>query len=304
MTAFSAVDRWVTSARPRPRAEIRLFCFPYAGGGASVFRSWADGLPDWVEICPVQLPGRESRFREPAFTRLGPLVEALAGALQSRLDRPFAFFGHSLGALVAFELARRLGGDGAPQPAYLFISGCPAPQVFSRQTRVHALPDAELREELRGLNGTPAAVLANNELMELLLPTLRADFSLCETYTFVPGPRLTCPVSAWGGLSDETVHLRDLNAWRGQTTGPFHLRMLPGDHFFIQHSRPLLLEMVARDLLGAARGRPARHPVWEPATKPPPLGDELDLRGAPLRPDGHPRPMLVGALPQGGEGRL
>ena len=112
MTGLCATQRWFPSLRSRREALVRLFCFPYAGGGASVYRGWASDLPDFVEVCPVQLPGREGRFREPAFTRLGPLVEALTESLRPCLDRPFAFFGHSLGALVAFELSRRLRREG------------------------------------------------------------------------------------------------------------------------------------------------------------------------------------------------
>src|SRR5262249_13687929 len=129
MIGPTARERWLACARPRPQADIRLFCFPYAGGGASVFRGWADGLPASVEVCPVQLPGRGTRFREPAFTRLPPLIEALAESLRPHLDRPFAFFGHSLGALVAFELARYLHQHQGREPVRLFVSGCGGPQT-------------------------------------------------------------------------------------------------------------------------------------------------------------------------------
>jgi medium-chain acyl-[acyl-carrier-protein] hydrolase len=202
-----------------------------------------------VEVRPVQLPGRETRFREPAFTRLAPLVEAMAEPLRGYLDRPFALFGHSLGALVAFELARRLQRGTGLQPVCLFVSGCGAPQTRSPESSIHKLPAAEFREELRRLNGTPPEVLENDELMDLLLPTLRADFALCETYAYSPGPPLDCPVSALGGLGDDTVSRQDLDAWREQTTGPFRLRMLPGDHFFLQTNQRLLLQAVARELI-------------------------------------------------------
>jgi medium-chain acyl-[acyl-carrier-protein] hydrolase len=212
-----------------------------------------------VEVCPVQLPGRETRFREPAFTELAPLVEALAGSLRPYLDRPFAFFGHSMGALLAFELARRLQRDHGPQPVRLVVSGCGAPQTRTSHTAIHALPAAEFREELRRLNGTPAAVLDNDELMDLVLPTLRADFSLCETYAHAAGPPLACPITALGGLGDDTVSRQELDAWREQTTGPFRLRMLPGDHFFLNSARPLLLQALIQDLFEARSG-PALTP--------------------------------------------
>jgi medium-chain acyl-[acyl-carrier-protein] hydrolase len=251
MTALAATDRWLPFVRPRPGAEVRLFCFPYAGGGASAFRGWAERLPGLVEACPVQLPGRETRFREPAFTRLTALVEALAGALAPRLDRPFAFFGHSLGALVAFELSRRLRRERGVRPTRLFLSGCGAPQTRAPAPAIHALPAEEFREELRRLNGTPAAVLENDELLGLVLPTLRADFSLWETYAYLPGPPLACPITALGGLGDDAVGRRDLDAWREQTTGAFRLRMLPGDHFFLHSAQPLVAQAVAQELLEA-----------------------------------------------------
>src|SRR5262245_25071207 len=151
MIGFIATERWLAFARPRPQAAIRLFCFPYAGGGASVFRGWANGLPGSVEVCPVQIPGRETRFREPAFTRLPLLIEAVAESLGPHLDRPFALFGHSLGALVAFELARHLQRERGPEPVHLFVSGCGAPQTRGQETLLHTLPAAEFRRELQRL---------------------------------------------------------------------------------------------------------------------------------------------------------
>src|SRR5438552_7109196 len=127
MTGLPVTDSWLACLKPRPHAAVRLFCFPYAGGGASAFRCWPDALPASIEVCPVQLPGRETRFREPPYTRLAPLAEALGHALRPFLDRPFAFFGHSMGALVAFELTRWLRRAGGPQPAHLFVSACAAP---------------------------------------------------------------------------------------------------------------------------------------------------------------------------------
>jgi medium-chain acyl-[acyl-carrier-protein] hydrolase len=252
MTGSPVTERWLACVCPKQEADVRLFCVPYAGGGASVFRDWGDGLPGSVAVCPVQMPGRETRFREPAFTRLPPLVEALAESLRPHLDRPFAFFGHSLGALVAFELARRLRRDQGIEPVQLFVSGCAAPHTRARGGRLtHTLPAAEFWQEVRRLNGTPAEVFDNEELRELLLPTLRADFALCETYTYAAGSPLTCPVCALGGLGDDAVAARDLDAWRELTTGPFRLRMLPGDHFFLKTARPLLLQALAQELLGA-----------------------------------------------------
>src|SRR5262249_6191348 len=149
--------------------------------------------------------------------------------------------------------------DHGPQPVRLVVSGCGAPQTRTSHTAIHALPAAEFREELRRLNGTPAAVLDNDELMDLVLPTLPADFSLCETYAHAAGPPLACPITALGGLGDDTVSRQELDAWREQTTGPFRLRMLPGDHFFLNSARPLLLQALIQDLFEARSG-PALTP--------------------------------------------
>lgn len=202
------------------------------------------------------LPGREGRLSEPAISRLLPLVEALGSALQPWLDLPFVFFGHSMGALLAFELARRLRGLYAIEPRQLFLSGNAAPQVPDLNPPRHALPEAEFLAELRRLNGTPEAVLQHRELMELMLPILRADFAVCETYVYTPQPLLACPIAAFGGLDDPEIRRDALAAWAEQTQGAFRLRMLPGDHFFLTGARPLLLWAVAHDLLRVLRSLP------------------------------------------------
>jgi medium-chain acyl-[acyl-carrier-protein] hydrolase len=262
MITFNAADRRLASVGPGSpsRADIRLFCFPYAGGGTSVFQGWAETIPRSVKVCPVQLPGREKRFREPALTHLPALVEDLAESLLPYLTPPFAFFGHSLGALLAFELARWVRRQHGPQPVHLFVSGCGAPQCRTAGGEIHALSPAEFREELRRLNGTPAAVLDDDELMDLLLPTLRADFALAETYAYADGPPLASPITALGGLSDVTVGVSDLDAWRVHTTGRFRRRLLPGDHFFLQTARPLLLWTIARELLPSTMVPPQADP--------------------------------------------
>jgi medium-chain acyl-[acyl-carrier-protein] hydrolase len=217
-------------------------------------------LPGSVEVCPVQIPGRETRFREPAFTRIPALTEALTEGLRPHLDRPFAFFGHSLGALVAFEVARRLRQDSGTEPVQLFVSGCAAPQAQVQDRPIHNLPADEFWKEVQGLNGTPREVLANEELRELLLPVLRADFALCETYALEPDSPLHCPVFALGGLGDDTVASQDLEGWRERTSGPFRLRMLPGDHFFLKTSQPLLLRILSEELIEAKPPAPTRKP--------------------------------------------
>lgn len=248
MQTSSPNQRWLAYREPNPRARLRLFCFPYAGGGASVYRGWAASLPGDLEVCPVQLPGRESRLRDQPYTHLEPLVQALADVLPPYLDLPFVFFGHSLGSLVAFELARELRRRGAALPLHLFASGRRAPHLPPREEPIHDLPEPEFIEKLRELNGTPEEVLQHAELMRLLVPILRADFAVNETYVFVPEEPLDCGISAFGGLGDEEVTREDLAAWREHSRGRFRLRMLPGDHFFLHGGRDLVTEALARDL--------------------------------------------------------
>jgi medium-chain acyl-[acyl-carrier-protein] hydrolase len=250
MTSNNRATPWFTSQRPNARARLRLFCFPYAGGGAAIYRLWPQSLPSEVEVCVAQLPGRGTRLREQPFTSLDALVEAAAEAIAPSLDKPFALFGHSMGAMISFELARRLREQGRPQPAHLFVSGRRAPQLPNDDPVSYNLPDADLGRELLRLNGTPKEVLEHPELMELMLPLLRADFSVVETYVYRPGVPLDCPLTAFGGLRDSEVGREQLEAWSEQTTSEFALRMLPGDHFFLNdaQAQTLLLSALSRDL--------------------------------------------------------
>jgi medium-chain acyl-[acyl-carrier-protein] hydrolase len=238
---------WLTRPGPDRSARLRLFCFPYSGAGASIYYRWIGQLPRGINVCPVELPGRASRVAEPPYTQLSPLVDAAAEALLPYLHLPFALLGHSMGALVCFELARLLRRRGL-QPVRLFASGHGAPQLPERDPPIHALSEPEFVEKLREFGGTPEEVLANAELRELLLPILRADFAVCETYAYTAEEPLDCPISAFGGLADREVPGEDLDAWRVQTRGAFTLRMFPGDHFFLQTAQPFVLRSVARDL--------------------------------------------------------
>jgi surfactin synthase thioesterase subunit/phosphopantetheinyl transferase len=220
-------------------------CLPHAGGAASLYRRWPDGLPAGVEVCAVQLPGRETRFSELAYWRWQPLVAALAEALRGAIDRPYALFGHSLGALLAFELVRQFRRQGVPQPAHLFVAANPAPHQRPAEPPLHTLPDSQFVVELGKRNGTPEAVLDNVELMQLFLPLLRADFAVSETYAFQGDQPLDCPISAFGGLHDGQVTAEEVEAWRELTTGGFERHMFPGDHFFPATLRGALLEQMS-----------------------------------------------------------
>lgn len=238
---------WLAKPKLNSELSLRLFCFPYAGGGAVIYRRWLTELP-LVEILPVQLPGRETRLKEAPYRSLPSLVRAAAQALLPFLDKPFCFFGHSMGALIAFELARELRREYGLSPRHLFVSGRRAPKVPLMNKKIHDLPQQEFIERLRGLNGTLPAILEHTQLIELLLPMLQADFAICETYEYRHDEPLGCDISAFGGLEDRHVRREHLEAWREHTSGEFKLRMLAGDHFFLQSSQKLLLEIMFREL--------------------------------------------------------
>jgi medium-chain acyl-[acyl-carrier-protein] hydrolase len=199
-------------------------------------------------VCAVQLPGRENRLFEPPVADLPSLIELLAEVLSPSLSMPYAFFGHSMGALISFELARYLAEQACLVPAHLFISAHRAPQLPGRRSPLHTLSDAALLQELQRFQGASAAAFAEDELMALMLPALRADFRLCETYKYTPGPPLACPISVFGGRNDRDIGYAELAAWRGQTSQGFALRLLPGDHFFLHRQRAALLQAISEDL--------------------------------------------------------
>src|SRR5262245_32228554 len=227
-----AFNSWIERYQPNSRASLRLFCFPYAGGSARIYRSWAQRLPLCVEVCAVQLPGRDRLIAEPPYTDVRLLARVAGEALRPFLDKPVAFFGHSMGALLSFELAHYLRAELGLSLQHLFASGRHAPHVKNPPPALSRLPRDELIKELHELNGTPPDVLDHPDLMELMLPLLRADFALGDTYTFTERPLLSCPITVMGGLRDFTPRT-ELQAWAELTSGPFSLRMFPGDHFFL-----------------------------------------------------------------------
>ena len=239
---------WFPSASSKSTARIRLFCFPYAGGNSSVFNAWPKYLLDAVDVCAVNLPGRGVRLHDEPFTQLAPLVHELASAIAPHLDVPFAFFGHSLGGLLAFELAHELRTEHRATPLCLFVSGCRTPRWDVSKRTLHDLPEDELLAEIKRLGGTPEEVLNNRELMSLMLPTLRADFSLSETYRCMRSMPLECPIVAFGGLQDPRAGREQLEPWCDETTARFSLHLFPGDHFFLNTQTMPLLAMIARYL--------------------------------------------------------
>lgn len=240
---------WIAFTKPNPRSLLRLFCFPYAGGGASIFRPWAEDLPPEIEVCPVLLPGRDDRLLEVPFTQFSHLIETLAQVLHPYLQVPFAFFGHSMGGLIAFELARELRRQNAPIPAHLIVSATPAPHLPPAADSFTADSDAAIIEALRRFGGTPEWVLQDEQLMQELLPTIRADLQLVKNYTYLAEEPLYCPISAFGGWQDELVTPEHIAAWEKHTNNVFTRRMFQGGHLFLYGTRSALLYSISQELL-------------------------------------------------------
>jgi len=248
MNTSEAADPWILRPRPRPAARLRLLCIPHAGGGASAFRGWAELFPESIEVCPVQLPGREQRLREAPIDRLEPLVEALAGAVLRRREVPFAVFGHSNGALIGFELARRLRRLGEAGPVHLVASGRRAPHVPPPPPLTHGLPDDEFVAELSRLGGIPAQVRDHPELLELILPVLRADVAIHETYEYQDEAPLEIPITGYAGVDDPRAPPDTVAEWAYFTTREFALRTFPGGHFYLASDRDRVIQQLVRDL--------------------------------------------------------
>lgn len=237
---------WLPYRQRRPLAKARLFCFPFAGGAASVYRPWETLLPATVELCAVQLPGREGRLVEAPFADLDALLESLVFALEPHCNLPFALFGHSFGALLAYELAKRLADRGAA-PFLMFASGRNAP-CHRVSDPVHHLPDDPFLERLIQMNGIAPLVLQSQEMLELVLPVIRSDVSMSETYVPTDTRRLPCTISVFGGLADPWVQRQGLDDWGQYAETGFRLRMLPGDHFFLRSHPELLVGALVDDM--------------------------------------------------------
>lgn len=246
--------KWLYHLRTLEQPAYKLICLPHAGGGPALFHRWPAAFPDSVEILSVQLPGRGSRLREAPYQQMAPLVRELTDVLRPELARlqvqarsPVAFFGHSFGALLAFELVHALQAQGL-QLAALFVSACHAPQRLPVDEKLYDLPRSELLAALQRLDGMPQVVLAEAELLDIILPALRADLAVYETYVYRPKPKLSLPIVAIGGRDDVRVTPVQLEAWREQAGGHFERHLFAGNHFYLDDAYPQVIKLIKRTL--------------------------------------------------------
>lgn len=253
---MARAGRWVVEdARVSETAGApRLLCIPHAGGSPSFFRSWRAALAPEIAVRPVLLPGRESRMEEKPYRDIASLIGPLCAGLEPYLDQPYALFGHSMGAVIAYEVARRFSGGPMRPPVCLLVSGHRTPGLEATRKQLFGLPDDEFVTEVGRLNGIPPEVLAEPELMRLLLPTMKADFELVDTYQPLPGGILQCPVVAYVGTNDPEVATSQILGWRDLTSGEFAIRVFSGDHFYLKDGRPDVLAAVREDMSPARAG--------------------------------------------------
>ncbi|MGW0537944.1 thioesterase II family protein [Streptomyces sp. NPDC003032] len=237
----------------RGESRHRLICFPHAGAGAGAYAEWAALTPPEIELAAVQLPGRQNRIVEAPVTAVGPLVKVLTQALRPVMDGPFSFFGHSGGAVLAFEVARALHAKGGPRPSRLFLSAQSAPGTTGRVKQLHDLTDEDLAAEVVRLGGLEPEIAEDEDVMDALLPTLRADFDLWEHHEVGPGPRLDTPITVLSGAADPRAPRDTLDGWREQTDGAFDIRLYPGGHFYFLDDPAELVRDISHVLLEAEK---------------------------------------------------
>ncbi len=231
-------NTWFSLLPACDKSAIRLYCLPYAGTSHAVFQHWQPLYEERLELALVKYPGRGARYLDPLPDSISVLVDELARTIAQEGDKPFALFGHSMGSLIAFELAHRLRESHALNPTAIYVSGGTAPSLRHLKAQLHHLSEADFATEILGMNGIPEEIANSPDLMAIFLPILRRDFALCERYRYRERPPLSCPITVFGGRSDPNTNERQLTGWKQETSGPFTLEWLEGDHFFLfQHER-------------------------------------------------------------------
>jgi surfactin synthase thioesterase subunit len=236
---------WIRVFRPKPDATTRVVCFPHAGGSAGYYREFGVALPPSADFLAVQYPGRQDRFAEPPIDDMHELADQVAERLRPCLDRPTVFFGHSMGATIAYETALRLAATGAP--ASLFVSGRAAPSR-QRPGEAHLLDDDALMAHVRKLSDIDPALLDDPDIRPMIIPALRADYRAVNTYRPEPGRRVDCPVVALIGDADPVVAVADTAAWADHTTGSFERHIFPGGHFYLTDAVPEITRLIVAAL--------------------------------------------------------
>ncbi|MBU1627179.1 putative thioesterase [bacterium] len=225
---------WFYVPKPNYKAKLRLFCFPYAGGTAEIYHDWQYKLPEEIEMVAIHYPGHIQRSRENLFRRLSSLVESISGEIEQYMDKPCAFFGHSMGALIAYELSQHFVSEDKKMPEYLFLSARRAPHLPVIHPYMHKLSTEECVSVMRGFDMVPDEVSDNKPLIEKILPMLKADFEMIETWQFdIEVSPLDIPICAFGGTNDKLASKKDIEAWEKMTSGEFNAYFFPEKHFFI-----------------------------------------------------------------------
>jgi len=240
---------WIRGYHQAPVGRLRLLCFPHAGGSASFFFPVSARLAPDIDVRAVQYPGRQDRRAEPNIDNVPDLADAIHDAMLPLADGPLAFFGHSMGAVLAYEVALRLEEAGVAPLTQLFVSGRRAPSRH-RETSVHRRDDQGVVEELRRLSGTQSDLLSDPETLEMILPAVRNDYRAIETYRPSPGRSLRCPITVYVGDSDPQVTIDEAGAWAEHTSGRFELRIFPGGHFYLTESAQEVVQVLSGDLAG------------------------------------------------------
>lgn len=250
---------WLNRFQRASPPLARLFCFAHAGGHSASFRQWPARLPDWVDVVCIQLPGRANRLRERPIASMDEMVTRLVSIMTPAFDLPFAFFGHSMGAIVAWAVARSLAETGNKLPQHLFLSGRRGPRVPNREPELSGLSDPEfVATMISRYGGIPDELLRHKDVMELLLPAMRADIAALEGFQPPPPARLPVPITALGGADDRMITRDDLMAWDAETSREFRLRLFPGGHFYLDKQRSELLAAITDFFRKSEGGGPAR----------------------------------------------